>query len=352
MHNQNGVPATGRQAIFFILCIAFFAVVCGAGSAVAADNVVKLKYSSCYMPFEPPNIQANHCLDLVEQKTNGKVKIERFMGGALGGPGEQLGLCSTGAVDIIALHTDQFTQQLPLHQILNTEQFVSGAQGLANITALTQEIPETKTMFEQEQEKNDIKVLSWHVQGVTGLNLGFEAKNLADLKGKKINVITGFQRKVFKDFGWIPVNVQIPELYEALSRGVIDGIFMATAAVIPLKWFEITKCHLKLGENTVLSQAITLNLNTWKKLPEDVQPGLYRGFPRDGPSGRSAVTCTWWVKPIKNLNPPMCPSMIFPMMSTLNFSPCFQNTPPTSIWPTPESRRWKTKRKRFSNILS
>ena len=174
-------------------------------------------------------------------------------------------------MDIIALHTDQFTQQLPLHQILNTEQFVSGAQGLANITALTQEIPETKAMFQQEQEKNDIKVLSWHVQGVTGLNLGFEAKNLADLKGKKINVITGFQRKVFKDFGWIPVNVQIPELYEALSRGVIDGIFMATAAVIPLKWYEITKCHLKLGENTVLSQAITLNLNTWKKLPEDVR---------------------------------------------------------------------------------
>ena len=92
MHNQTGVSATGGQAIIIILCMAFFAVVCGTGNAVAADDVIKLKYSSCYMPFEPPNIQANHCLDLVEQKTNGKVKIERFMGGALGGPGEQLGL--------------------------------------------------------------------------------------------------------------------------------------------------------------------------------------------------------------------------------------------------------------------
>lgn len=193
------------------------------------------------------------------------------MGGALGGPLEQLELVSSGAVNIIALHTDQYTQQLPLHQILNTEQFVSGEQALANVTALTMEIPETKAFFDAEQAKNNIKVLSWHVQGITGLTLGFQAKSLEDIKGKKINVITGFQRKVFKDFGWIPVNVQIPELYEALSRGVIDGIFMATAAVIPLKWFEIAKCHLILGENTVLSQAITLNLDTWNGLPEDVR---------------------------------------------------------------------------------
>lgn len=260
----------GRNVIA-IAGVVFFIFACLSNAATAADKVIKLKFSSAYMPFEPPNIQANHVLDLVEKKTNGKVKVERFMGGALGGPLEQLELVSTGAVDIIGLHADQFPQQLPLHQILNTEQFTTREKALANVTALTMELPDTKALFEKEQERNNIKILSWHIQGVTGLTMGYEAKSLDDLKGKKISVITGFQRKVFKDFGWIPVNVQIPELYESLSRGVIDGIFMATAAVIPLKWYEVSKSHLILGNNQVLSQPITLNLDCWNRLPKDVQ---------------------------------------------------------------------------------
>jgi TRAP-type C4-dicarboxylate transport system substrate-binding protein len=56
-----------------------------------------------------------------------------------------------------------------------------------------------------------------------------------------------------------------------MFRGVIDGIFMATAAVIPLKWYAVAKSHLIMGNNQVLSQPVTLNLDTWRRLPADVQ---------------------------------------------------------------------------------
>jgi TRAP-type C4-dicarboxylate transport system substrate-binding protein len=223
------------------------------------------------MPTEPPNIQGNHVLDLVEQKTNGKVKFDRFMGGALGGTLEQLDLVASGAVDIIHLHVDQFPQQLPLHKVLNSEQFVPAEQALANVTTVTEKIPETKALLDAEQQKNNIKILSWHVQGVTGITTGFPARSLADLKGKKMNVITSFQRKVFDEFEISPVNVQIPELYESLSRGVIDAIFMASAGVVPLKWYEVGKAHLVLGDNFAISQPITVNLDTWNRLPADVR---------------------------------------------------------------------------------
>ena len=241
-------------------------------TATAAEpKVIKLKYCSAYMPFEPPNVQANRTLDMVEKKTNGRVKVERFMAGALGGPLEQLGLASSGAVDLIGLHIDQFPQQLPLHQIINTDQLASREQALANVIALTWELPDTKAMLDAEQKRNNIKVLYCNSQGVTGITARFPAKSLADLEGKKVNVIAGFQRKVFKELGWIPVNVHIPELYEALSRGVIDAIFMATAAVIPLKWYEVGRTHLVLGESVVHSQPLAFNLNVWNRLPSDVQ---------------------------------------------------------------------------------
>jgi TRAP-type C4-dicarboxylate transport system substrate-binding protein len=49
-------------------------------TATAAEpQVIKLKFSTSFFPPEPPCVFANRTLDLVEQKTNGKVKIERFV---------------------------------------------------------------------------------------------------------------------------------------------------------------------------------------------------------------------------------------------------------------------------------
>lgn len=246
-------------------------VLCAGTAAAAEPQIIKLKFSTSFMPPEPPNLQAMHTLDAIEKKTSGNVKFERHLAGALGGPKEQLGLVKTGAVDIISLHIDQYPQELPLYQITNTEQLVTNAQGVANVTAITQEIAETAKLFEAEQKKNNIKILYFHSNGPTGLTPRFAAKSLADLKGKKVNVITAYQRDVFKEIGWIPVNVAIPELYESLSRGVIDAIFMATAANLPLKWNEVGKSHLYFGDNTVASTPLAVNLDTWNKLPKEIQ---------------------------------------------------------------------------------
>jgi len=269
--NSKNREGKGLVTVFMAILLISAMIVYTNTATAAEPQVIKLKYSTSFFPPEPPCVFANHTLDLVEKKTNGRVKIERFMAGALGGPLEQLGLARTGAADIISLHIDQYAQQLPLHQITNTEQLTSGAQGLANVTAILHELPETKPLFTAEQKRNNIKILHCYCNGPTGVTARFPAKSLADVKGKKVNVIAAYQRDVFKELGWIPVNVQIPELYEALSRGVIDAIFMATAANVPLKWHEVGKVHLQIGINTILSAPLAFNLDSWNRLPADVQ---------------------------------------------------------------------------------
>ena len=267
-NRREGKGLTGvLMAILLIGAIAVYNTTANA----AEPQVIKLKYSSSFMPPEPPSVYANHTLDLVEKKTEGKVKIERFMAGALGGPTEQLGLARSGGVDLISLHVDQYAQQLPLHQITNTEQLTSGAQGLTNVTAIVHELKGTQPLFAAEQKKNNIKILHFYCNGPTGITARFPAASLEDVKGKKVNVIAAYQREVFKELGWIPVNVQIPELYEGLSRGVIDAIFMATAANVPLRWHEVGKVHLQIGVNTILSTPLAFNVDRWNSFPVEVQ---------------------------------------------------------------------------------
>ena len=264
-----------RGELSIVLCsaILFFGFMAVSTAARAAS--IQLRYSSSFMPFEPPAVYAKRTLDLVEKKTNGKVKIKRFIGGALAGPHEQLGLVTAGATDIISLHIDQYAQQLPLHQVTNGEQLVSNAQGLANVTALVHEIPETKALLDAEQRKNNIKIFHFYANGPTGITANVKANSLTDLKGKRLNVITSTHRGVFEEMGWIPVNVKIPELYEALSRGIIDAIFMATAANIPLKWYEVGKHHLIIGENSIFSTPLAFNIDSWNRLPADIQQAFW-----------------------------------------------------------------------------
>jgi TRAP-type C4-dicarboxylate transport system substrate-binding protein len=273
--NSKNMEGKGLVTVFMAILL-ISAMMAYTNTATAAESqVIKLKYSTSFFPPEPPCVFANHTLDLVEKKTNGRVKSERFMAGALGGPLEQLGLASSGAADLISLHIDQYAQQLPLHQITNTEQLTSGAQGVANVKAILHELEETKPLFAAEQKKNNIKILHPYCNGPTGVTAKFPAKSLADVKGKKVNVIAAYQRDVFKELGWIPVNVQIPELYEALSRGVIDAIFMATAANVPMKWHELGKVHLAIGVNTIVSAPLAFNLDSWNRLPADVQKAFW-----------------------------------------------------------------------------
>jgi TRAP-type C4-dicarboxylate transport system substrate-binding protein len=269
--NGNGK----KLRIFSALMTMFLIVVMAClNPTSAAETQFKLKYSTSFFPPEPPNVQAMHALDLFEKKTDGRVKVERFMGGALGGPHEQLGLVTSGAVDIISLRVDVFTQALPLHQILCTEQLCSTEQGLNNVTALTFEIPKTKVLFDGEQKRNNIKMFYFHAAGGTGITSRLTPKSLADLRGIKTNVLTAYQRKMFKDLGWIPVNVQIPELYESLSRGLIDNVFITPAAIMALKTNEVAKSQIVLRDNSMNNCPLAINLNTWNRFPKDIQQAL------------------------------------------------------------------------------
>ncbi len=246
-----------------------------AGCGPSTPEVINLTFSCPYLDVEPPCVYGLRVCDLVEEKTNGKVKIERFTGGTMGDVLEHLGLVKSGAVDLITLHVDQYPQDLPLHRILNMEQLVSRQQSIDNIIEITQEISETRKILDKEMERNNIKVLYWMQMGPTGIMTKDSVTTLAELQGKKINFITAYQRLIFEDLGLIPVNVQIPDLYEGMMRGLIDAIFMATAAAVPLKWYEIAKTNLVIGDLIACSQPIAINLDVWDDLPDDVQDAFW-----------------------------------------------------------------------------
>lgn len=234
---------------------------------VYAEKVINLKYSNPYLEVEPPNLYGYHFCDYVEKNTGGRVKIKRFPGGVLGKPLEHLELVRSGSVDIAAFIVPLFPQDLPLNGY-NYNQLGDREAAVRNFYKIIIEIPETSAIAQKEQEKQNIKILNFHSIGVSGIISKNVAKSLSDLKGKKVGVI--LEDKALEALGINTVGVQVPEMYEALSRGVVDALSMSLGPMVMLKWHEVSRSYMT--KNTFSAgQPIVVNLKVWNSLPDDIK---------------------------------------------------------------------------------
>lgn len=232
-----------------------------------AAEVLKLKFSCNFQPFEPPGVNGMFFCDTLEKLSNGKIEIERFTGGQLGTEPEQLGLLRSGSVDIATFIITTYFAELPLHtltpyQITNKEDVVN------KFYSLLFTIPETAPFFQAEQTKQNIKILNMHCIGESGILSSEVAVTWEQLKGKKIGMF--ILDKGYEALGLQHVTVQVPEMYEALSRGVVDCIGLPPGPMMVLKMYESAKSYVSIGTYTA-AIPIIVNLDMWNKLTPEIQ---------------------------------------------------------------------------------
>ena len=231
-----------------------------------SPEVIKLKYASGMPEAGAPSQFATHFMDLVEERSGGRVEFERFHGGVLGKIFEMLNLVSAGACDITLLVHPMFKEQLPLHNF--PEYQLSDTKAMEYVNKLNFDIPETAALLEKEDEANNIKGLNWHFLGEGGLLAKKEFSTVADLKGEKLG--TQKEQKAYEELGLTVVSISDADLYESLSRGVCSVIAFPIDAAVHSKYYEVTKCFMYDGLFHGGQQTV-VNLGVWNSLPADIQ---------------------------------------------------------------------------------
>lgn len=95
-------------------------------------------------------------------------------------------------------------------------------------------------------------------------------KRPQELAGQKIAASTAWPAAFLKSVGATMVQVQIPEFYTSLERGVVDGVADPLTNHMTFQLYEVCKYIIKPGVGNG-ALAMIMNLETWKKLPQDVQ---------------------------------------------------------------------------------
>ncbi|MBP6901466.1 MAG: TRAP transporter substrate-binding protein [Burkholderiaceae bacterium] len=94
------------------------------------------------------------------------------------------------------------------------------------------------------KEFADVKPLAFHVHGDGVFHMVAKPiKTLADLRGLKLRAPTRMTNKFIAMLGATPVGMPVPQVGDALSKGVIDGAVVPYEVVPAVKIQELVKFH-------------------------------------------------------------------------------------------------------------
>jgi len=177
---------------------------------------VKLTYSNFFPPTHIQSKLSESWCKEVEKRTNGEVKIDYYPAGTLTKArnvydGVVQGLSDVG-LSVLAYSRGRFpvlgTVDLPLG-------YPSGTVATKVANAVFNEF--------KPKEFRDVKVMFFHAHGP---GLFFTAKKpirkLSDIKGLKLRA-TGNAAKIVKALGGTPVAQSMPDAYQSIQKGVVDG---------------------------------------------------------------------------------------------------------------------------------
>jgi TRAP-type C4-dicarboxylate transport system substrate-binding protein len=234
------------------------------GPVGAQEKVYKLRYSNFFPPAHAKSQLSEQWCKEIEKRTNGRVKITYFAGNTLAPAGQAYDAAVKGIADISHCLFAYAMGRTPMLEIIDYPLgYTSGLQATRLINAFYKKF--------KPKELDDVKVLYLDAHGPGLIQTKKPIAKIEDIKGLRIKC-TGINAKIVQAYGGVPVTMPITETYDALQKGLADGILLPTEGLKGWKFGELIKCSVKnYGIAYTVGQYVVMNKNTWNSLPPDIQ---------------------------------------------------------------------------------
>lgn len=207
-------------------------------------------------------------MDLVEERSQGRITFDRHWGGALSSGPEVLESVASGSTQVGQFWFNYNTAEFPLSQGLALT-FVE-----ENIDAALRGIKElydTYDPYRREFEQQNVRLLYPHSPGTHAMWCSDRVANLDALEGKKVRC-TSYDAVVVDWFGAEAVGLGYGECYVAMERGVIDVWWDAPLGTgHATKNYEVGPYVADVGSGMWAAITPVINLDVWNDLPADLQ---------------------------------------------------------------------------------
>lgn len=248
------------RMITLLLSVITMVLFFGTTTATAKEGTIKLTYSH----FWPGTHTVAKCMaewaKEVEKRTNGRVAITIYTAGTLT-PAPKIYDGIVKGISDIGCSALSFTRgRFPLMEVTDLP------LGFKNALVATRMDNALYKKF-QPKELSDTKVMYFQAIGPAIVHTKKEVRTLEDLKGLRLSC-SGLTSKVVVALGAIPVAMTMPERYDALSKGLVDGVAgVPIASLAGWKWGELVNYSVQnFGSAAGTAFFVAMNKSKWNSL--------------------------------------------------------------------------------------
>ncbi|MDR2017409.1 MAG: TRAP transporter substrate-binding protein [Syntrophobacterales bacterium] len=251
----------GRCFVAALLLVVFLVP----SRSIAAEKVITLKVSNWFPITHKQSILLDEWGKEVEKKTNGKLKVNYYPAGTLVPTAQSYDAVTKGITDV-GNHVLGYTVgKFPLTEIVDLP------LGYPNNTVPTRLANAFYNKF-KPKEFDEVKILWFHAQAPGIVHTKDKSvTKLEDLKGLKMRTY-GSNAQFMGLLGGTPVAMPMTDVYDALSRGVADGLMCPYEALEGFRIGEQVKYHIENYDTSYSATfVVAMNKKKWNSLPPDVQ---------------------------------------------------------------------------------
>ncbi len=248
-------------ASFGLAAVFFFAAV----FSCSAAEVIKLKAANYLPTTHKMSLLTERFCREIKKRTNGRVEIYYYPGGTLLSPVKMFNGITTGVADIGVSHIQYTRGRFPVTEVFDLP------LGFPSGWVATHVSSDFYDKF-RPAEWDGVHLLYINTSGPLILQtISKPVRTLADLKGLKIRG-AGRMTETLRSLGAVPMPLEMPDVYEALRRAVIDGIMVDLSTLKYWKFAELVNYVTPTWQlGTGITFYCVMNKNKWNALPADIQ---------------------------------------------------------------------------------
>ena len=200
--------------------------------------------------------------EIVSAKSGGKIKINLFPGGVLGGDQANVSALQGGTLDMVVLNSGILASQAKEFGIYDFPfMFANPKEADAIVDG-----PFGRMMHQKLEAKGIIGLAYWELGFRIITNSRRAINKVDDIAGLKLRVIpNAINVDWVKALGANPTPLPFPELYAALDQRAIDGQENPATVINANKLYEVQK-HIVLSNHQYNPQSLIFSKKIWDTL--------------------------------------------------------------------------------------
>lgn len=235
------------------------------GATLAPGEVIELKVANYFPAPAAQSVLLEEFSRELEKRTDNRIKIDYFAGGSLLGPPAMFDGIVDGVADIGYSHVYYTPGRMPVTEAIGLP------LGYPSAWVSAQVINDFYAEF-TPKEFDDVVVLLMNTSPPSAIATSkVPIRKLEDLRGLTIRA-PGLAGEVMKALGGTPAPNPMPEVYDAIAKGVLDGESSNYETLKAFKFAEVVNYTTSIWQIThPYPFYLVMNKDSYAKLPPDIK---------------------------------------------------------------------------------